>query len=108
MLSTFEDAEAAFRRRGAPFTFDAEGCVKLVRELKATPVTTDHLFITVPSFDHAVKDPVQEAIRIPSCTRVVIVEGNYTLLRQKPWNEIAEACAERSVVLNLYRLEREA
>jgi pantothenate kinase len=93
----------AFRRRGAPFTFDVEGCVKLVKELKTTPSTTGDLFITVPSFDHAAKDPVQEAIRIPSRTRLVIVEGNYTLLRQKPWDEIAEACDERLVLIHRYR-----
>jgi pantothenate kinase len=99
VLSTFDNAEVAFRRRGAPFTFDAEGYVKLVKELKTTPVTTDDLFITAPSFDHAAKDPVQEAIRIPSRTRLVVVEGNYTLLRQKPWEEIAQVCDERSVVV---------
>jgi pantothenate kinase len=81
--------------------------VKLVKELKTTPITTGDLFITAPSFDHAVKDPVQEAIRIPSCTRVVIVEGNYTLLRQKPWDEIAEVCDERLVVAHRHHCERE-
>jgi pantothenate kinase len=73
--------------------------VKLVKKLKTTPVTTGDVFITAPSFDHAAKDPVPEAMRIPSHTRLVIVEGNYTLLKQKPWDEIAEACDQRLVLI---------
>ncbi|USP82035.1 uncharacterized protein yc1106_09309 [Curvularia clavata] len=98
VLSTFEDAELAFKRRGAPFTFDAEGCVRLVKLLKSTPVTVEgeeDLCVTAPSFDHAAKDPVQDGIRISSRTRLIIIEGNYTLLRQKPWDQIAEICDER-------------
>ncbi|KAA8618611.1 CoaA Panthothenate kinase [Pyrenophora tritici-repentis] len=98
VLSTFENSELAFKRRGAPFTFDAEGCVKLVKLLKSTPVTVrgeDDLCIAAPSFDHALKDPVQEGVRISSRIRLVIIEGNYTLLRQSPWDQIAEICDER-------------
>lgn len=51
--------------------------------------------VLLPSFDHAVKDPVLDDISISSRTRVVIVEGNYTLLDRKPWNQIAEVCHER-------------
>ena len=101
-MSTFDDAEVAFKRRGAPFTFDAKACVTLVKTLKEAPVTKDgeaDICITAPSFDHAAKDPVPEAIKISSRTRLVIVEGNYTLLRQNPWNEIAEVCDERLVIL---------
>jgi pantothenate kinase len=100
-LSTFKDAEIAFKRRGAPFTFDAKACVSLVKALKDAPVTKDgevDICITAPSFDHAAKDPVQEAIKISSRTRLVIVEGNYTLLKQDPWSRIAEVCDERFVM----------
>ncbi|XP_014554009.1 hypothetical protein COCVIDRAFT_40035 [Bipolaris victoriae FI3] len=98
VLSAFADADVAFKRRGAPFTFDAEGCVKLVKSLKTAPVTTDgeeDLCISAPTFDHAAKDPVENGISISSRTRLIIVEGNYTLLKQKPWDEIAEICDER-------------
>ncbi|KAF2711336.1 P-loop containing nucleoside triphosphate hydrolase protein [Pleomassaria siparia CBS 279.74] len=98
MLSSFHDPEEAFRRRGAPFTFDAEGCVKFAKVLKNTPVTTSkesEVFIHAPSFDHAVKDPTPDSISISSRTRLVIVEGNYTLLNQSPWNEIAGTSNEK-------------
>ncbi|KAI8931975.1 hypothetical protein NX059_010871 [Plenodomus lindquistii] len=100
VLSTFEDPANAFRRRGAPFTFDADGCVELVKTLKSTPVTTNgetELMILAPSFDHALKDPVTDDVRVSSSTRLVIVEGNYTLLKQSPWDQIAGYCDERFV-----------
>lgn len=100
-MSTFENPDLAFRRRGAPFTFDAEAFVNLVKVLKATPVTANHepeLFIQAPSFDHAIKDPIQDAITVSSRTRLVIIEGNYTLLKQSPWDHISDACSEKYVM----------
>ncbi|KAH6031841.1 hypothetical protein HBI83_022470 [Parastagonospora nodorum] len=97
-LSTFDDAETAFRRRGAPFTFDAEAFVRLVTKLKAMPVTTPtetELIVSAPNFDHATKDPSPNAIAISSQNRVIIAEGNYTLLNLTSWNEIAKSCAEK-------------
>lgn len=102
VLSTFKDAENAFRRRGAPFTFDAEAFVELVATLKNTPVATNfepENPIFVPSFDHATKDPVADAIVVSSQARVIIVEGNYTLLNKKPWSDLAQSCEERYVHL---------
>jgi pantothenate kinase len=97
-LSAFEDANEAFRRRGAPFTFDADAFVQLVDDLRTTPVTTStdpEAFMTAPSFDHKFKDPVEGAIKISCRNRVIIVEGNYTLLDQSPWSKIAGSCAEK-------------
>ncbi|KAH9904299.1 phosphoribulokinase/uridine kinase [Xylariomycetidae sp. FL2044] len=97
-LSTFDDPVTAFRRRGAPFTFDTEGLLSLVLALKATPVTTTaepELTILAPSFDHAAKDPVSDGISIVSRTKVVIIEGNYTLYNEPPWNEIAGLVHDR-------------
>jgi len=98
VLSTFEDADTAFRRRGAPFTFDAEAFVQLVTKLKNMPVTKPveaELIVSAPSFDHAMKDPSPNAIAISSQDRLIVVEGNYTLLDLSPWNEIANSCAEK-------------
>ena len=54
-----------------------------VLALKETPVTTKpkpKLFLYAPSFDHATQDPITDAIPPSSRVKVVIVEGNYTLL----------------------------
>ena len=72
--------------------------MKLVRNLVETPVTTNtepEIRILAPSFDHATKDPVEDSIMISSRTRIVIVEGNYTLLNQAPWVDVAKSCTER-------------
>jgi hypothetical protein len=51
----------------------------------------------VPGFDHALKDPVPDAITISSRTKVVIIEGNYTLLNEEPWSNIAELVHDKEV-----------
>lgn len=97
-LSTFKDPELAFKRRGAPFTFDAEGLlrqVSLLKEARVSQQNDPETFILSPSFDHAVGDPVPDAIAISSKCRVVIIEGNYTLLDQGPWRTIASLIDER-------------
>ncbi|KAK8078596.1 hypothetical protein PG996_004766 [Apiospora saccharicola] len=100
-LASFSDPDMAFRRRGAPFTFDADGLLDLIASLKAGPLTAgpdsgeEELIFTAPSFDHAVQDPVADDIRISSRSKVVIIEGNYTLLNERPWNKIAELVHER-------------
>ncbi|KAJ4984567.1 nicotinamide riboside kinase [Stagonosporopsis vannaccii] len=98
VLSAFQDPDNAFRRRGAPFTFDAESFMNLVKALKTAPVTTNQepeQLVYAPSFDHAVQDPVENDIAISSRNRIAIVEGNYTLLNEKPWNKITSLCDEK-------------
>jgi pantothenate kinase len=89
-LATLPSPETAFRRRGAPFTFDADAFVQTIASLRECPVTQLHdpdLAILLPSFDHAVQDPVQNDICVPSSTKVIIVEGNYLLFDESPWNK---------------------
>jgi pantothenate kinase len=68
------DAEG-LRRRGAPYTFDATAFRSDLMRLRQTH---SGLF---PAFDHAEKDPRPEAIRITQSTPLVVVEGNYVLMR---------------------------
>ncbi|ANB15095.1 Yfh7p [Sugiyamaella lignohabitans] len=101
-LDAMDDPEEAHRRRGAPFTFDADGVVSLVKKLHQStlePVceatttadksTNNARVITAPSFDHKVKDPVPDNIVIPAETRIVFLEGLYLLLEDEPWAQIA-------------------
>jgi pantothenate kinase len=34
-------------------------------------------------------------LSLPSTNRLVIIEGNYTLLNQNPWSGVAKACDEK-------------
>lgn len=74
--------QAAYARRGAPWTFDAEAFLRTVRTIADTGAAS------VPSFDHGVGDPVPDGIRVLPTHRIVLVEGNYLFLDQPPWSEL--------------------
>lgn len=85
-LAAMPDPEHAFARRGAEFTFDGVKFLELVKKLRQ-PITAETRDVYAPSFDHAVKDPVDDDIAIPPCCRVVLFEGNYLSLDKEPWKE---------------------
>lgn len=87
-LSAMPDPTHAFARRGAAFTFDGEKFLTLVQDLRK-PLTADSKSIYAPSFDHAVKDPLDDDIEIPASCRVVFFEGNYLSLDKVPWSTAA-------------------
>ena len=97
VLSTLQSPECPFERRGAPFTFDADGFVQIVKTLRKAPVTESSeadKAIWLPSFDHALKDPVERDICVASNQRIVLLEGNYLLLDVHPWKDIYELVDE--------------
>ncbi|MXU66442.1 nucleoside/nucleotide kinase family protein [Rhodobacteraceae bacterium KN286] len=71
-------------RKGAPDTFDAAGFVHLVRRLKAEPR------VAYPTFDRAADLSRAAAAEVTEATRLVLVEGNYLLLRARPWSALAD------------------
>jgi pantothenate kinase len=73
-------------RKGAPDTFDAAGYLALLRRLRAAP---DEV-IYAPAFDHVLDEPVAGSIDVPPETMVVVTEGNYLLLSEPPWDQVAE------------------
>lgn len=73
-----------FDRKGAPETFDASGFVALVRELRSNK----DLFY--PTFDREADSTVPRGGQIGKQTNVVVVEGNYLLLDNPPWSELAD------------------
>ncbi|KAK9479166.1 phosphoribulokinase/uridine kinase [Lipomyces japonicus] len=101
-LQSLDDPKEAFRRRGAPFTFDSESFVKLIRTIhdqKYTGRVTDATnIISAPTFDHCIGDPLPDTLFISSSSRFIIIEGNYILLNFKPWSEIKSLCDETWLV----------
>ncbi|KAJ5176341.1 uncharacterized protein N7482_002218 [Penicillium canariense] len=87
-LAAMPDPAHAFARRGAAFTFDGHKFLRLVQALRI-PLTPDMGPIYAPSFDHAVKDPVDDDIAIPPTVRVIFFEGNYLSLNKEPWDQVA-------------------
>lgn len=83
-LQQLPNPERAVARRGAPWTFDAEGFVQKIRALKTGQST-----VTWPSFDHGRGDPVADALVVePSC-QFVVIEGLYILYREGAWAGLA-------------------
>lgn len=71
--------------KGAPETFDAPGFLELVRRLSGSIGVVE-----CPTFDREIDEPVPDQIRVTPDDVVVIVEGNYLLLKEAPWGELAE------------------
>jgi pantothenate kinase len=70
-------------RKGAPFTFDVAGFEVLLKRIRAREPD-----IAIPVFDRTVELSRAAADIVDATTRFVIVEGNYLLLRQKPWDRL--------------------
>jgi pantothenate kinase len=87
-LSALPDPTAAHARRGAEFTFDGASFLSLITALRGP---RGQGTIYAPSFDHAIKDPVEDSLPILPLPahRVVVIEGIYVLLDKDPWREAA-------------------
>lgn len=71
-------------RKGSPETFDAGGLVALLRRLRAA----DEPCVYAPAFDRRLEEPVAGSIAVPRSVRHVLVEGNYLLLEEPPWDSV--------------------
>jgi pantothenate kinase len=79
-------------RTGAEWTFDGAAFVANVAAVRACSPTP----VRAPSFDHAVGDPVPDAVVVATHTRFVLVEGNYLFLSEPPWDALPSLLDERS------------
>ncbi|PYF78653.1 MULTISPECIES: AAA family ATPase [Marinomonas] len=83
-LHSLPNAEDAFARRGAPWTFDSSAFIKQVKKIKHGYQQEDILW---PSFDHALGDPITDDVSIKKETKVILIEGLYLLHQQDGWEE---------------------
>ncbi|PMD58384.1 P-loop containing nucleoside triphosphate hydrolase protein [Hyaloscypha bicolor E] len=87
-LDLLPNRAEAYARRGASWTFDSNGILDLVHSLSESRFEPSSETILAPSFDHALKDPVEDGIRIAPDIGFVLLEGNYLLLDEEPWCRI--------------------
>ncbi len=92
-LDAMPDPDSAHARRGAAFTFDGDSFLSLVKKLRA-PLCPETETLYAPSFDHSIKDPIENDIAIAPSVRIVIFEGNYCALNKSPWKDAAELMDE--------------
>lgn len=95
-LRMLPNATEALARRGAPWTFDAKAAVEMVRKLRTSAGSEEA--VVVPTFDHAVKDPVADGLAVDRDVRVCLIEGNYVLCNEGLWSKIADIVDERWLV----------
>ncbi|KAH9318366.1 hypothetical protein KI387_020135, partial [Taxus chinensis] len=88
-LDMMEDPKEAHARRGAPWTFDPDHLLSRLTTLRRQG------YVYMPSFDHGVGDPVEDAIFVNPLHKIVLVEGNYLLLEDGIWREVASLFDER-------------
>jgi len=79
------DARGWRSRKGAPHTFDALGYAHLLGRLRANKEDE----IAVPVFDRGLEISRAGARLIGKDVRHLITEGNYLLLDEAPWSELA-------------------
>lgn len=72
------------QRKGAPETFDLRGFMALLRRIRAGEPD-----IAIPVFDRSVELSRAGAALIGSEAKFILAEGNYLLLDEDPWNELA-------------------
>lgn len=99
-LDQLPNSTEAHIRRGAPWTFDVTRFVAFVRRLRAwadeTPLAVPRSgdwpatdVIRGPTFDHEAKDPVEDGMSLTPDASIIIVEGNYLLLDEPGWRDLA-------------------
>lgn len=83
----YDDAVLAARglsaRKGAPDTFDVAGFLHLLGRLRADGE------VAIPVFDRALELSRGAAEIVGPADRILVVEGNYLLLQEPPWDRVA-------------------
>ncbi|WP_108501207.1 AAA family ATPase [Paracoccus indicus] len=78
-------ARGDLARKGAPHTFDLDGFGVMLDRLAAD----DGRKVLVPVFDRALEISRAAAREIDPAARLIVVEGNYLLLDQPGWRDLA-------------------
>lgn len=76
--------------KGIPDTFDADGFVQLLKDLRSHP----HDSVFCPRFDRTIEASIQNDIEVKPSNKIIVSEGNYLLLDKHPWNKLPEVFDE--------------
>ncbi len=72
--------------KGIPATFDAQGFVDLVKDLKSRQNES----VFCPLFDRSIEASIENGIEIAPHHKIIVSEGNYLLLDEEPWRQLSE------------------
>ncbi len=91
-LRNLPNADEAFTRRGAAWTFDHHKFSQYVAKIAEAYQTQDCQW---PSFDHALGDPIDNQLSVPQQTKVILIEGLYLFLPEVDWQKASDYYHER-------------
>jgi pantothenate kinase len=80
------EARGLKARKGSPSTFDVAGFGHLLKRLKSNYESE----VAIPVFDRSLEISRAGARIISADVTFLIVEGNYLLLRDEPWDKLAD------------------
>jgi pantothenate kinase len=95
------DARDMRKRKGSPATFDCAGFEVMLKRLREGGED-----IVIPLFDRKLDLARAGADIVRADQQILLVEGNYLLLDQTPWNRL-ESLFDMTVFLQVDRLELE-
>lgn len=72
-------------RKGAPDTFDVDGYAALLRRIRSGSARP----IYAPGFERPLEQPIAASIAVEPEAEAVVTEGNYLLLDDDGWREVA-------------------
>lgn len=75
-------------RKGAPDTFDADGYRALLARLRDAGHNAETVY--APGFYREIEEPIAASLAVAPSTPLVVTEGNYLLLEETPWPQVAE------------------
>lgn len=78
------EARDSLQRKGAPDTFDVGGLYTLLERLRAQDED-----VAVPVFDRSLDLSRGSADIVSADDHILLVEGNYLLLNEAPWNRLS-------------------
>jgi pantothenate kinase len=70
-------------RKGAPHTYDVRGFEVLLKRIKSREAD-----IAIPVFDRSMELSRAAADIVTDTAKFILVEGNYLLLKQNPWDQL--------------------
>ena len=90
-LRQMPNPQAAFARRGAPWTFDVRALSERLQLLRDSNDKT----VAWPDFQHGIGDPVEDAFVVAPSVRLILIEGLYLLRCVDGWESVSEIFDER-------------
>jgi pantothenate kinase len=72
-------------RKGSASSFDVTAIARALDAMRDA-----HVPAALPAYDRRLHEPVADAIIVPPGVRLVLLEGNYVLLDEPPWDAVAD------------------